>query len=165
VGRILVLALVAVAVAVAACSGGVASTPAPAFRYAIFLTQMIEAREAILGSVEGLVSAGSGTGTGQTKEAIRETAEDLARIVDDQRAWLAENPPADCYAEAHAAAGLVADALSTASTAAIGWADAMDAPALADPGEAFAAFQVAARDLADEAESLGAVMEATSCLE
>ena len=157
------LALAAV-LAVTACSGGGASA-APALRYAVFLGQMVSARESIQEALTNLVAAGNGAAAGQTADDVRSSAESIAAIAADQRDWLDENPPADCYVEAHHAAATVVESLSDASTAALGWADAMDSPELDDPATAYAAFASAAQVVLGDADGLGQALDETVCLD
>jgi hypothetical protein len=150
--------------AVAACGGAGAST-APALRFAVFLGQMVQAREAVEAAVGDLVAAGSGSTAGMTAGEVRTAAESLAVVAADQRDWLAENPPAPCYEAAHHAAGTVADSLGAASTAALDWAHAMDEPELGDATAGFQAFSAAAQAALGDVETLGLELEESTCLE
>ena len=158
------LAIVLAATVVTGC-GEAGTTAAPGLRYAVFLGQMVAAREGIQTTLTELVAAGSGAGPAQTADQVRSSAESIAAIAADQRAWLEENPPADCYADAHHAAGAVVESLSDASTAAIGWADAMDSPELGDPATAYAAFTASAQRVLGDADGLGQELDAVTCLD
>jgi hypothetical protein len=163
-GRGAALGLVLATTVVIGCGGGGASA-APALRYAVFLGQMVQAREQIETSLSSLVDAGSGAAPGQTPDQVRAGAESIGAIAAEHRAWLEENPPADCYADAHLAASGVVEGLTDASATALGWADAMDSPELADPGTAYATFTDSARRLLDDADTLQQALDATTCLE
>jgi hypothetical protein len=157
--------LVLVASLVLAGCGGAGASTAPALRFAVFLGQMVQAREQVEAAVGALVAAGSGSTAGMTATEVRTAAESLADVAVDQRAWLEENPPAPCYEGAHHAAATVADSLGAASTAALGWADAMDAPELGDATAGFQAFSAAAQDALGDVETLGVELEGATCLE
>ena len=156
---------IALAVSVLAGCSGAGASAAPALRYAVFLTQMLEARNALEGSVTSLIEAGSGVGAAMDATAVRTAAEDLASDISERRAWLADNPPADCYAEVHAAAGTFLDSLKDVTTAAVGWADAMESPELLDPADAFATFRSEGIAAQEDALALSGQLDANACLD
>ena len=80
-------------------------------------------------------------------------------------AWLAANPPADCYREAHDVAMELTRALRDASTRAIDWADALDQPELSDPAEALADVQAASEAVTGNVTDLTVRMDAVTCLD
>ncbi|HEX6869273.1 MAG TPA: hypothetical protein VF119_10740, partial [Candidatus Limnocylindrales bacterium] len=95
------------------------------------------------------------------RAGVRASAIDVLQLADRERDWLAANPPAACYADAHAAAGAMVEAYADVGERAITWAESEEGldslGALAD----LIAGAGAARDaLAD----LAAALEAASCL-
>lgn len=159
------IGVLAAAVLIAGCGAVNAPSAAPALRYAVFLAEMLETREGIEGSVTSLIEAGSGAGVGMTAEEVRTAAESLSARITDQRAWLADNPPAECYADVHGAAATFLDSLKDVTTAAIGWADAMGSPELLDPADAFATFRTEGIAAQEDALALSGQLDANACLD
>ena len=91
---------------------------------------------------------------------MRRAAVDILDFVDSERDWLRDNPPADCYAAAHASAGAMLDTYGAAADSFIAWAETGGGFAgLAALGEALDAAQVAS----DALTSFGTALEATRC--
>jgi hypothetical protein len=92
--------------------------------------------------------------------SVRTAAVDILDFVDGERDWLRENPPAACYADAHASAGAMLDAYGAAADAFIAWAETgggfAGLTALADAVDA-------ATSAGDALTTFGHVLEATSC--
>lgn len=149
---------------VGACSGAGASA-APELRFAVFLGQMVAARDAVEARVKALTDAGLAAATGAGTDDVRTAAEELGDIATQQGAWLAANPPADCYREAHDVAMELTRALRDASTRAIDWADALDQPELSDPAAALADVQAASEAVTGNVTDLTARMDAVTCLD
>ena len=92
--------------------------------------------------------------------AARQAAVDILDFVDAERDWLRENPPAACYADAHASAGAMLDAYAAAADGFIAWAETGGGFAgLGALGKALDAAQAAG----DALTTFGKVLEATSC--
>jgi hypothetical protein len=128
----------------------------PGLAYAAFLRRINDDRA----TVERLNSALSGAAQAQDPGAVRRAAVDILDFVDAERDWLRENPPADCYAEAHASAGAMLDAYGAAADAFIAWAETGGGFAgLAALGQAIDAAEAAG----DTLTSFGAVLDATRC--
>ena len=75
------------------------------------------------GPVERLNASLSAAVQAQDLAAARPAAIAILAFVDQERDWLRDNPPADCYAAAHASAGAMLDAYGTAADGFIKWAD------------------------------------------
>lgn len=92
--------------------------------------------------------------------AARSAAVDILDFVDAERDWLRENPPAACYADAHASAGAMLDAYGAAADAFISWAETGGGFAgLTALGDALDV----AKTAGDALTRFGHVLEATSC--
>jgi len=102
------------------------ATPAPRssaasrLAYAAFLRRLNDDRA----TVDRLNANLSAAVQAQDPVATRPAAVAILDFVDRERDWLRDNPPADCYAGAHQAAGAMLDAYGTAAEAFIKWADA-----------------------------------------
>ena len=73
----------------------------PRLAYAAFLRRVNDDRE----TVETLNGALSTAAQAQDLAAVQHAAVDILDFVDTERDWLRDNPPADCYAAAHASDG------------------------------------------------------------
>lgn len=92
----------------------------PRLAYAAFLAHLDDARTIASDLSQGLLaSAQAGD-----EAATRATARQMLSFADDQRVWLAGNPPADCYRKAHTAASEFVEAYARVADLAIEWADA-----------------------------------------
>ncbi len=92
--------------------------------------------------------------------AARRAAVDILDFVDAERDWLRENPPAACYADAHASAGAMLDAYAAAADGFIAWAQTGGGFAgLGALGKAVDTAEAASAALT----AFGKVLEATSC--
>ncbi len=92
--------------------------------------------------------------------AARSAAVDILDFVDVERDWLRENPPAACYADAHASAGAMLDAYGAAADAFIAWAETGGGIAgLSALGDALDV----AKTAGDALTRFGHVLEATTC--
>lgn len=92
--------------------------------------------------------------------AVRGAAVDILDFVDAERDWLRENPPAGCYADAHASAGAMLDAYGVAAGAFISWAETGGGIAgLSALGDALDV----AKTAGDALTTFGHVLEVTSC--
>jgi hypothetical protein len=140
----------------------VATTPAPRasgpprLAYAAFLRRVNDDRA----TVERLNAALSGAAQAQDPGAVRRAAVDILDFVDTERDWLRENPPADCYAAAHASAGAMLDAYGSAADAFIAWAQT--GGGLAGIGALSEALD-AAQTASDALATFGRAIEATTC--
>jgi hypothetical protein len=140
----------------------VAKTPAPRasgpprLAYAAFLRRVNDDRA----RVETLNAALSSAAQAQDPAAVRRAAVDILDFVDTERDWLRENPPADCYAAAHASAGAMLDAYGSAADAFIAWAQT--GGGLAGIGALSNAID-AAQAASDALTSFGQTVEATTC--
>src|SRR3954454_1658182 len=139
-----------------------ARTPAPRasgparLAYAAFLRRVNDDRA----TVETLNAALSSAAQAQDPAAVRRAAVDILDFVDTERDWLRENPPADCYAAAHASAGAMLDAYGTAADAFIAWAQT--GGGLAGIGALSEALD-AAQTASDALTAFGTAIEATTC--
>ena len=128
----------------------------PRLAYAEFLRRINDDRA----TVETLNAALSNAAQAQDPDAVRRAAVDILDFVDTERDWLRENPPADCYAAAHASAGAMLDAYGAAADAFIDWAETGGGFAgLAALGTALDAAETAG----DALTAFGAALEATQC--
>ena len=128
----------------------------PRLAYAEFLRRINDDRA----TVETLNAALSNAAQAQDPDAVRRAAVDILDFVDTERDWLRENPPADCYAAAHASAGAMLDAYGAAADAFIDWAETGGGFAgLAALGTALDAAETAS----DALTAFGAALEATQC--
>jgi hypothetical protein len=92
--------------------------------------------------------------------AARSAAVDILDFVDTERDWLRENPPAACYADAHASAGAMLDAYGAAADAFIAWAETGGGFAgLSAMGDALDV----AKTAGDALTRFGHVLETTTC--
>lgn len=92
----------------------------PRVAYAAFLAHLDDARtQASDLSQRLLASAEAGD-----EAPARDTAVQMLAFADEQRDWLAANPPAGCYKKAHIAANDMVEAYATVADLAIEWADA-----------------------------------------
>lgn len=98
-------------------------------------------------------------GEAQDVDAVRRTAGAMADLVATERAWLSANPPADCYADAHAAADDLLAAYGEVATEATRWADTSGLAALS----ALADLYVAVEDATVAAAAAGQSLEAVAC--
>jgi hypothetical protein len=131
------------------------TSTAPRLAYAAFLKRVNEDRT----NVERL-NANLSTAVRAHPVAARPAAVAILDFVDQERNWLRDNPPADCYAAAHASAGAMLDAYGTAADGFITWAD---------PGgglSGLAALSDAvdqAQKAADASTAFGHALDATRC--
>jgi hypothetical protein len=132
------------------------ATGAPRLAYAAFLLRINDDRA----TVETLNGALSAAAQAQDPDAVRRAAVDILDFVDSERDWLRDNPPADCYAAAHASAGTMLDAYGAAADAFVTWAASGGGIAgLGALGKAADAAQAAG----DALSAFGHVLEATRC--
>ncbi|MFL5675378.1 MAG: hypothetical protein ACJ779_10250 [Chloroflexota bacterium] len=132
-----------------------ASGPAGA-AYAAFLRRVNDDRA----TVERLNAALSSGAQAQDPAAVKAAAVDILDFVDSERDWLRENPPAACYADAHASAGAMLDSYGAAADAFIAWAGTGGGLAgLGALGKAVDAAQTAS----DALTTFGHSLETTSC--
>jgi len=132
------------------------TSAAPRLAYAAFLKRVNDDRA----TVERLNANLSTSVQAQDPATARPAAVAILDFVDQERDWLRDNPPADCYAAAHASAGAMLDAYGAAANGFIKWADAGGGLAgLAALGDAV--------DLAQKAEdastAFGQALDATNC--
>jgi hypothetical protein len=124
--------------------------------YADFLRRINDDRA----TVEGLNATLTTAVQALDPSAVRHAAVDILDFVDAERDWLRENPPAACYADAHASAGAMLDAYGAAADGFIAWAET---------GGGFAGLGAlnkavdAAKAAGDALTTFGKVLEATSC--
>jgi hypothetical protein len=102
-----------------ATSSPVATTD-PRLAYAAFVLRLEDTGRETEPLLDDLRDAAEAT----DEAGVRTAAEALGVIADREREWLAANPPAACYAGAHAEADDTYAATAAAADAAIGWADA-----------------------------------------
>ena len=128
----------------------------PRLAYAEFLRRLADDR-ATVGRLNSTLTTAV---QAQDPAAVRRAAVDILDFVDAERDWLRENPPAACYADAHASAGAMLDAYAAAADGFIAWAETGGGFAgLGALGHALDAAQAAT----DALTMFGAVLEATSC--
>lgn len=142
-----------------------ASTPRPtptgvsdgdaARRFAEFERRLIGARTEVLDLNAALTAAVEN----QDDAAAIATAVAMLAFVDAERDWLAANPPAVCFADAHAAAGAMLPAYGAVADAAIAYANAVGFVRLESLALLFEAAEVAGGAL----DSLVAALESTTC--
>jgi hypothetical protein len=132
------------------------ATGAPRLAYAAFLLRINDDR-ATFGTLNSALSSAA---QAQDPDAVRRAAVDILDFVDSERDWLRDNPPADCYAEAHASAGAVLDAYGSAADAFISWA--ASGGGIAGLG-ALSKAADAAQAAGDALSSFGHVLDATRC--
>jgi len=129
---------------------------APPLAYAAFLRRVNSDRttvERLNANLSAAVRAGD-------PRAARPAAVAILDFVDQERDWLRDNPPADCYAAAHAAAGAMLDAYGSAADGFIRWADTGGGLAgLAALGDAVELVQKAT----DASTAFAAAVDATRC--
>jgi hypothetical protein len=89
----------------------------PRLAWAEFLARLNEDRA----TVERLNAALTTAAQAQDPDAVKAASVDILDFVDVERDWLREHPPADCYAEAHAAASAMLDAYGIAAERFIDW--------------------------------------------
>jgi hypothetical protein len=132
------------------------TSTAPRLAYAAFLKRVNEDRT----NVERLNANLSTAVRAQDPVAARPAAVAILDFVDQERDWLRDNPPADCYAAAHASAGAMLDAYGTAADGFITWADAGGGlSALAALSDAVDQAQKAA----DASTAFAQALDATRC--
>jgi hypothetical protein len=132
------------------------TSAAPRLAYAAFLRRVNADRA----TVERLNANLSAPVQAQDPAAARPAAVAILDFVDQERDWLRDNPPAECYASAHASAGAMLDAYGTAANAFIKWADSGGGLAgFAALGDAVDLAQRAA----DASTSFGSALDATRC--
>lgn len=123
--------------------------------YVAFLKRLDDARADVQGSSETLVGAAEAG----DQAAVRAAAVDILQFADRERDWLLAHPPADCYASAHASAGMMLEAYATVAERAIDWVDADGLQAL----DALAGVLVAASEARATLGDLAGELEATTC--
>jgi hypothetical protein len=132
------------------------TSAAPKLAYAAFLKRVNADRA----TVERLNANLSTAVQAQDPVAARPAAVAILDFLDQERDWLRDNPPADCYAAAHATAGAMLDAYGAAANGFITWADS-------GGGLNGLAALTDAVDLAQKAETaltaFGQALDATSC--
>ena len=133
-------------------SGGEAE---PLVGWLTFLDRMNGART----SAQALNGELRDAGEAQDVDAVRRTAADMADLVATERAWLSANPPADCYADAHAAADDLLASYGEVATQATRWADTSGLAALS----ALADLYVAVEEAAAAAATAGQSLEGVGC--
>jgi hypothetical protein len=149
----------------AAASASAAARPAtaaprtsakPALAYAAFVKRVNDDRA----TVERLNQDLSAAVQAQDLAATRKASVAVLDFADGEHDWLRENPPADCYATAHAAAGSMVDAYGKAANGFIKWADTGGGLAgLVVLGDAVQA----AQDAADSLTAFSDALDATVC--
>src|SRR6478752_612121 len=128
----------------------------PRLAYAAFLRRVNDDR-ATVGTLNGALSTAA---QAQDPAAVQRAAVDILYFVDTEHGWLRDNPPADCYAAAHASAGTMLDAYGAAADAFIAWAQTGGGFAgLGALGKAVDAAQTAS----DALTAFGHALEATTC--
>ena len=128
----------------------------PRLAYAAFLRRVNDDRATVNTQNGALTTAAQA----QDPAAVRRAAVDILDFVDTERDWLRDNPPADCYAAAHASAGAMLDAYGAAADAFIAWAQTGGGFAgLGALGKAIDAAQAAS----DALTTFGHTLEATTC--
>lgn len=135
-----------------ATSSAVASTD-PRLAYAAFLLRLDDTRRETAPLLADLQDAAEAADEG----GVRTAAEALGAIADREGRWLAANPPADCYAGAHAEADDTYAATAAAADAAIGWADASGLAKLGALVAALEAVDTATDAVEDLSSTLGRV--------
>jgi hypothetical protein len=132
------------------------SSGPPRLAYAAFLLRVNDDRS----RVETLNAAVTTAAQAQDPGAVRTAAVDILDFVDTERDWLRDNPPAECYAEAHASADAMLVAYGAAADAFIAWAET--GGGLAGLGAVGTALEAA--DVAGDAlTEFGRVLEGTRC--
>ena len=132
------------------------TSAAPRLAYAAFLGRLNQDRA----TVERLNANLSDAVQAQDVAAARPAAVAILDFVDQERDWLRDNPPAECYAAAHQGAGTMLDAYGTAADAFIKWADTGGGLAgLAALGDAVDLAQTAAA----ASTAFGGTLDATRC--
>lgn len=130
----------------------------PVLAYTGFVNRIVDDQ----GTVETLNAALSTAAQAQDPDAVRRAAVDILDFVDTERDWLRDNPPVECYAEAHESAGAMLDAYGAAADAFITWAET--GGGLAGLGALGDALDAAER-AKDALTTFGQVMGATACLD
>jgi hypothetical protein len=129
---------------------------APRLAYAAFLRRLNDDRA----TVDRLNANLSAAVQAQDPVATRPAAVAILDFVDRERDWLRDNPPADCYADAHQEAGAMLDAYGMAADAFIKWADTGGGlVGLAALGDAVDLAQTAA----DASTAFAQALDATRC--
>jgi hypothetical protein len=128
----------------------------PRLAWAEFLARLNDDRT----TVEGLNAALTTAVQAQDVDAVKAASVDILDFVDVERDWLRQHPPADCYADAHAAATAMLDAYGTAADRFVDWTETGGGigglPALGDA--------VTAADAARSAfATFVSALEATTC--
>jgi hypothetical protein len=148
-------------------AAGAASTPGaatrpprtsekPALAYAAFVKRVNDDRA----TVERLNQDLSAAVQAQDIATTQTASVAILDFADGEHDWLREHPPADCYATAHAAAGLMVDAYGKAADGFIKWADTGGGlDGLVALGDAVQA----AQDAADSLTAFGDALDATVC--
>jgi hypothetical protein len=132
------------------------ATGDPRLAYAAFLLRVNDDRT----TVQRLNAALSTAAQAQDPKAVRTAAVAILDFIDGERDWLRQHPPADCFADAHAAAGAMLDAYGRAADAFIHWADTGGGlGGLAALGDALDAAQTAGTAL----DTFGRTLETTTC--
>jgi len=127
--------------------------PEPLVGWLTFLDRMNGART----SAQSLNAQLREAGEAQDADAVRATADDMADLVATERAWLSDNPPADCYADAHAASDDLLAAYGEVATQAIRWADASGLEALSVLADLYVAVEAATASAVDAGQALESV--------
>ena len=96
------------------------ATGDPRLAYAEFLLRVNDDRA----TVERLNRALATAADAQDPKTVTTAAVAILDFVDGERDWLREHPPADCYAEAHAAANTMLEAYGSAADKFVTWAAA-----------------------------------------
>ena len=120
-----------------------------------FLARLDGARASAQALNDDLRSAGEDS----DQAGVAAAAADMADLVDRERDWLAANPPAACYADAHAAADDLLAAYGEVSTQAARWSEATGLEVLAALADVYTAVEAATAEAAD----IGRELEAVSC--
>ena len=124
--------------------------------YAAFLKRVTDDRA----TVDRLNANLSAAVQAQDPVAARPAAVAILDFVDRERDWLRQNPPAECFAAAHASAGAMLDAYSAAANGFSKWSDAGGGlNGLAALGDAVTLAQQAA----DASTAFGQTLDATTC--
>ncbi len=141
----------------AAPTPGVAPTPArtspadPQLAFADFVLRLGSARQ----EADQLMTELQAAAQGGDDAGVRSAALDILALVERERAWLVDHPPAACYAEAHRDADAMYVAFGVAADLGIAWTDAEGLARIGALLEALDAVAGAVEQAQDLTASLG----------
>lgn len=127
------------------------ATGDPHLAYADFLSRVNDDRS----KVDQFNRALSSAVTAGDREGARVAAVAILDFVDGERQWLLDNPPADCYATAHASGVAMLEAYQTAASLFVDWAASSGLSGLLALGKAADAATAAEAALTAFGEELG----------